>query len=658
MATDFFDRQQHARRRTGVMIFYFAVAVVLIVVGVYAAFTAIVVGTHKGNTPAPPVFDPIRLAAIATITLIVIASGSLWKMASLREGGGAVARMLGGRLIDGTTTDPLERRLLNVVEEMAIASGTPVPPVYLLDEEPGINAFAAGYAPGDAAIGVTRGTIDHLDRDQIQGVIAHEFSHILNGDMRIDIRLIGILHGILLLALIGQLLMRYAGQSNYNSRPRDSNDSDKKDNSALVFLLLGLALLVIGYVGMFFAHLIKCAVSRQREFLADASAVQFTRNPGGIAGALKKIGGLSQGSKIANANAEQACHMFFGEGVPEVASWMATHPPLDERIRRLDPNFDGVYPDVDEGPIESTPEQAKEKPKGHGNLGGLGAILPGVNVGGAFPIGPAAVLDSVGAPQLRHLQYASTIRRNLPDAITEALGEPFGASALMYALLLDDDPGIRAKQLEQVSGSGAGGIADEAARLFPLVQNLGAGSRLPLVDMALPTLQQLSSGQYDWFRSNIDPLVQADQRVTLFEFALQRVLVRHLDRKFRKTRPVSVEYTAIAPLIAPVGILLSAIARIGQEGPADVQEAFLMGVGKLGPEGGAVVLAEPSACSLTEVDQALKVLNSASPAVKKHVIDACVECISADGKVTVEEAEFLRAIADSLDCPMPPLVTP
>ena len=279
--------------------------------------------TGRSPESVPTLLDPVRLAVVAAATGSVILLGSLFKIYALREGGAPVARSLGGRLVEGNTTDLAERRLLNIVEEMALASGTPVPPVYVLDNERGINAFAAGYAPGDAVIGVTRGAIDHLDRDQLQGVIAHEFSHVLNGDMRLDTKLMGTLHGILLLALIGQILMQIVGNGGAS---RVQPDDDKKDNGAMAFFLMGLALYAIGYIGVFFGRLIKSAVSRQREFLADASAVQFTRNPEGIAGALKKIGGLSEHGLVKSPGAEEASHMFFGEAVPSISSLMATPP--------------------------------------------------------------------------------------------------------------------------------------------------------------------------------------------------------------------------------------------------------------------------------------------------------------------------------------------
>ncbi len=654
MATDFFDRQADAHRRTGRLVFYFGAAVVLIILTVYAVITAIFFYGQKGRTPDGPrveILDPIRLAAVAAGTGLVILGGSVFKTLSLREGGPAVARMLDGRLVDGSSREPAERRLLNIVEEMAIASGTPVPQVYVLDREEGINAFAAGYTSGDSVIGVTRGALKHLDRDELQGVIAHEFSHILNGDVRLDVRLIGVLHGILLLALIGEILMR---MMQYAPSSRRSSDGEKKDNSALAFFLMGLALYLIGYLGVFFGRLIQAAVSRQREFLADASAVQFTRNPEGIAGALKTIGGLADGSKVKTPAAMEACHMFFGEGVPSMIDLLATHPPLVERIKRLDPSFDGQFPVIPEdSSVDDDLEVVEEKAR----KPAMPTILPGLpTAGGSIGMQAAAVLASVGTADPAHMAYASELLADLPAPIASAAREPFGAIALIYALLLDDDPAIRHRQLDGIAANDAPGLAREAARLAPLAGSLGPEARVPLVDLALPSLRRLSPIQYPRFRGNVEALIQADQRVSLFEFALQRMLFRHLDRQYRRAAPQAVRFTTVGPLLPSLSALLSSLARIGQEAPEDVERAFRAGAAKLGPEGASLGLVAEDAGSLPAVDQALNALAAASPPLKKRAIDACAACIAADGRVTVEEGELLRAIADSLDCPMPPIL--
>ena len=328
---DFFANQDKARKQTKVLVIYFVIAVLCIIASVYIASLLIFYGADARQQPpgAPPpelvLWDPQLFLYVVLGTLSVVITGSLYKTAALAKGGSAVAESLGGRLVDPNTTHPDERKLRNVIEEMAIAAGVPVPKIYVLDDEKGINAFAAGHTPDDAAIGVTRGCMTLLDRDELQGVIGHELSHVLNGDMRLNLRLMGVIFGILCLAVIGRVLMYSRGGRNRNP-----------------LMFLGLALIVIGAIGVFFGRLIQAALSRQREFLADASAVQFTRNPAGLSGALQKIGGV--GSQVASAHAGEASHMFFGNGMGKsFLGILATHPPLTERIRAIDPSWDGKF---------------------------------------------------------------------------------------------------------------------------------------------------------------------------------------------------------------------------------------------------------------------------------------------------------------------------
>lgn len=333
---DFFEAQDVARRRTRLLVILFVAAVVLIILIIY-----IVVHYLRGPRPGE-VIDPVLLAVVAGGVVLLVGTGSGYRTLQLRRGGPAVAELLGGRRISPTTTDPAERRLVNVVEEMAIASHIPVPAIYVLDNEEGINAFAAGHSPTDAAVTVTHGTLQALTRDELQGVIAHEFSHIFNGDMRLNLRLMGLLFGILLLAVLGRILLYTGPRGAYRG------GTNRRGGGGGQIVLIGLALLLVGYIGVFFGRLIQAAISRQREYLADAAAVQFTRNPQGIAGALKKIGASLEaggpGAQIANAHAEEANHLFFARGIGGLATRLfASHPPLVERIRRIDPTFDGHF---------------------------------------------------------------------------------------------------------------------------------------------------------------------------------------------------------------------------------------------------------------------------------------------------------------------------
>ena len=429
---DFFAQQDQARKKTKLLVFYFAIAVAALIIAVYFASLAIFTGAqahyHRyGEQPEFALWNPQLFLGVAAGVLAVVFIGSTYKTMALAQGGSVVSEMMGGRLVKPNTTDPDERKLLNVVEEMSIASGVPTPQVYVMDEEEGINAFAAGHKPGDATVTVTRGCMKLLSRDELQGVIGHEFSHILNGDMRLNLRLMGIIFGILCLAIIGRVLLQTARGDTGRSRGQNP------------LPILGLALLIIGYIGVFFGRLIQAAVSRQREFLADASSVQFTRNPGGITGALKKIGGLGEtGSRLSHAHAEELSHMFFGNGISEpFIGLLETHPPLPDRIRVFDPNFDGKFPYVrydgrDQPPGDISKPKRQQMPNIFGSVLG-GVILASGDEGKPPVIRSHSVLPHLGNPTPLHLEYAEQMRDSLPDSVKAAAREPLDAIALIYA---------------------------------------------------------------------------------------------------------------------------------------------------------------------------------------------------------------------------------
>ena len=642
---DFFQHQESARRRTGLLIFYFIAAVVLIVLLTYSIVAGVLLlsgsGRGPGAHPLVALWDPALFAVVGMGTLTLIGGGSLYRIASLAGGGPSVAEMMGGRPLRPQTTDPDERKILNVVEEMAIASGMPVPPVYLLEREDGINAFAAGFTPGDAVIGVTRGCIRQLTRDELQGVIAHEFSHILNGDMRLNIRLIGVLYGILLISMTGWIIFRSTADS---YRYEDRGDDDKRGVNP--WPLLGLGLYVLGYIGVVFGNLIKAAVSRQREFLADASAVQFTRNPDGIAGALKKIGALDQGSRVAAPEAQEASHLFFGDAVGHLLGFFATHPPLVERIRRIDPSFDGDFSRVRLGAAGGIPPEAPAP----------ATLRPQVRPGrGVFRFNPREVVEHVGTIEPRQLAYASAVLTSLPDPLRTLAYEPFGARAIVLALLVDrDSEALRAAQLERLALYAEPAMRDEVERVLPTVQSLAPELRLPLASMAVPALRRLSHDQLAAFAAGVRELVRADDQVSLYEYALQRLLTHQLGGR-RRPGPPSGDASRSAELLAgPVRHVLGVLAHVGSAQPSDAARAFGLGIRALGgPEAGSSL--PPRDLDLRKLDGALDGLDAATPSLKRRIIAACAACIGADGQVTLEEGELLRAIADSLGCPVPPL---
>ena len=574
--------------------------------------------------------------------------GSPFKTLELAKGGSVVATNFGGRLVNPSTTDPDERKLLNVVEEMAIAAGIPVPQVYLLPEERGINAFAAGHSTSDAVVAVTEGSIKLLTRDELQGVIGHEFSHILNGDMRLNLRLMGIVFGILCLSVIGRVLFQIRGRSSRDRNPLP---------------LLGLALLVIGWVGVLFGRLIQAAVSRQREFLADASSVQFTRNPAGLAGALKKIGGLSYGSKLEAAHAEEASHMFFGNGMGEsFLHIMDTHPPLAARIRAIDPSFDGTFPPVSIAQIATTAPQVTRAPRGapipfpfpgmsrpQGGLAGLAS--PPV-------VAAQTVMPSLGNPTTAHLRYAEGLRASIPASLQAAAREPMAASALVYALLLSDDEAARRKQLDELTHATSDAMAQETLRVLPEAQAVATHAKLPLVDLALPGLRHLSPAQFQEFRAAVQTLVESDSEIDLFEYVVQKIVLRHLEPHFAPARKPIIQFYALKPLASDCAVLLSALAYVGQTEPDKIEFAFQQGARTLNYAAQTqLLLASAGGCDLTQVDAALDRLSQAVPQIKKNVINACAQTVAADGIIQETEAELLRAIADTLDCPIPPFLS-
>ncbi len=659
MATDFFDRQDHARRQTVRLIVLFALSVLVIILAVYAVVILITQsGSHGRHAVATMTWwNPQLLVTVALGTIVVVGMGSLYKVAELASGGEVVAQMMGGRLIDPQTTDLAERRLLNVVEEMSLASGVPVPPVYVMDREPSINAFAAGYRPADAVVTVSRGCLQYLTREELQGVLGHEFSHVLNGDMRLNLRLIGLVYGILVLSLIGYFVMRSAAWGGVSSR----DSENRRDNGAAIFLI-GLALCILGYLGVFLGNIIKAAISRQREFLADASSVQFTRNPAALAGALKKIGGLASGSRINDPHGQEVSHMFFADGFAgSLLNLFATHPPLEERIRLLEPDFDGTYPNV--APLveaEATPYAAVGANVAPALVSGFTPNLPrGANE--SLPVRPVSsdrdrIVGQVGSPKVEHLEHAGRFVAGLPAAILQAVREPFTARGVIFALLLShEDQGTRNRQWQLLQGGVEQPLLRVVQQLLGPLDQLPEENRLPLVDMTVPALKRLSPAQYQAFRQMVEALTAADGKLKLFEYCLRVILLGHLDVQFGLRPAPAVRYKTVNAVAQPAISVLSSLAYAGQSQPNDIQRAFHAGA--QGLLGQARIL-PPQDCTFDSFDAALGQLAQSSPSVKRAVLGAVVACIAADGKMTVVENELLRAVAAALSCPLPPVPVP
>ncbi len=649
---DFFAQQDRARRKTKWLVLYFSLAVISMIVLIYglALFVSVYMGQshhsryqyqYNQSQPVISLWNPELFAVVAFGTIAVILIGSTYKTMALAGGGGAVAESLGGRLVSPNTNNPDERKLLNVVEEMSIASGVPMPQVYVLEYEDGINAFAAGHSTSDAAVAVTHRCMIKLTRDELQGVIGHEFSHILNGDMKLNIRLIGILFGIFCIATIGRIMLQMRGSSSRDRNPLP---------------LIGLVLLAIGSLGWFFGRLIQAAVSRQREFLADASSVQFTRNPGGLSSALQKLGGY--GSLVESPHASDAGHLFFGNAMTDsFFDAMATHPPLDERIKAIDPNWDGKYKRLPDDRIEKLFEKPAPRPSQpiiHPITGIVGLQAA---IGSVPPRIPAdAVMPNVGNPTPLHLKYAEQLRDALPDDLKAAGREPVGAMAMIYAMLLSDDATMRGTQLTGLNERVAKEVAAKVNALYPAVSQVARHAHLPLVNLALPALRQLDAAQFSQFSQALQWLINSDGETGLFEFVLQKIVLRHLAPKFGQARSSVVQYYTLKPLVPDCAVILSALANVGSDNEAEVAKAFAVGAPYLrAPEAFGLALLPIEQCGIEQVDAALNRMALAAPIMKKNLIEACVRIIGADGVIQEEEAELLRAIADTLDCPIPPL---
>lgn len=619
---DFFKYQDRARTKTILLLLYFILAVLGIVTTIYMTIMVWWRLNHPG-----PMWDTQVMLNVFAAVLAVVGFGSVFRIVCLASGGEAVASSLGGRILMPDTTGFQERRLLNVVEEMAIASGVPMPSVYLLDDD-SINAFAAGWSVKGAVIGVTRGCIRYLNRDELQGVIAHEFSHILNGDMRLNIRLMGMIYGILLITTIGRILV--------NSR----GGRDNKGNGGLV--LLGLALTVIGYIGVLFGNMIKSAVSREREFLADASAVQFTRNPQGLAGCLKKIGGLSQGSIISHPRAEEVSHMFFAEGLDSyMHNLFATHPPLVERIKRLDPSFEGSFPRVNET-VDFEGLEAEQRVSSSSLQSG----------GVRLSLSPQAVVAQVGNVQEKHLAYARGLNQRIPADVRRWAEDPLFAQGLILSFFLKGSYVLK-EQLALLESKLSGEVIAILPTMIDRVSGLSAELRLPIIGLTFPALKTIKVKEYQCFKTAIMECIAFDRVVSISEYVLSLLVFQVLDRKFIRFREPRVRYREWVDITTPAQIIFSSLARYGHVDGEEARSAFRFAANQL-PSIRPLEFIPKEECSVEKIHFALSQLEFAAPQLKKALIKAATDCVLCDDSVTVDEAEILRAFALVLDCPLPP----
>jgi Zn-dependent protease with chaperone function len=568
--------------------------------------------------------DRFVMVSVATVLLILL--GSWYKIRQLKQGGGiAVAQMLGGKRLR-TSQDPLERQLRNVVEEMAIASGVPTPAIFILEQQ-GINAFAAGYAFHDTAIAVTRGAMEMLSRDELQGVIAHEFSHILHGDTGLKMQMMGLLHGITMISDLGILLIAGRSSVRYSGRMRGSHP---------VLMLSGVLLFTVGLLGMLAADMIKAAMSRQREYLADASAVQFTRNPEGIGNALKVIGGYQAGSRLNLPQMQQVSHLFFSEALKAwwQSNWWASHPPLIKRIKRIDPRFRGRMAKVDASSVRAR-NQAQA----------ISHFAPPPNAE-QLQQHVAEVMQSIGEPDVQHLNQAQNLMQQIPEAIHDVLNDAFVAKCMTYVLLLDADKAISREQMQMISRMDSSQALAEVLHIRHMMPNIQAELKLPILDMLSPQLSELSAAQQRVFLDTLKKLIAANHQVSLFEYLLYQNFLYAFGLKVNKTSTASIAIERMKP---EVECLLDWVCRMHQVNqPRHIKakvwaQIFANEKIKKGVE----------TSSLKELINALEKLNICSFADKKKLLQAVVYCVLSDGRVSTEELETMRLISLMLGCPMP-----
>ncbi len=633
---DFFAQQARVRGSSRRLVALFVLAVIAIVVTIDA-----VVWFTLGHHPVDGAPARSNLPLLFTSSIVVLAGiglSSLFRMMSLSSGGKAVAESVGAVPVPPDTRDPQLRQLRNVIEEIAIASGVPVPDIYLMPEETGINAFAAGFSPSDAAVCVTQGCLDNLSRDELQGVIAHEFSHVLNGDMRLNIRLMGLLFGILVLAIVGRQVIWFGG-----------GRSSRRDNGNQIWLI-GLALIVVGYIGYFFGRLIQAAVARSRESLADASAVQFTRQTDGIAGALKKIAILSEGSELQVANKHEVAHMLFGEA-ESFSALYATHPPLIERIQALEPGFRE----------EDLVQFAATLQRAEANRAAASADvpaapspppLPGVSLPG-LAITPPLTTVLTGAV----MAQAAQLHQGMPASLSAAVQQPESALAVVLALAMSAQPELQARQRELVANSFGDDVQQAVAAVFAEVEALAPEQRLPLAALAFPALKQLSEGRGQTLLETLDALVRHDGRVDLDEYCLTRLLRVYL-REAQQPRRAPVDGLKKLPACRDsVALVCAVMAMQGSADESGTRSAWLLAMQQAFP-GEALAWSLPPPQWQPALERALDDLDGLLPPAKDVLIQSLLAAIRADGVISVAESELLRVICASLHCPLPPQATP
>lgn len=654
---NFFERQRQARSASRRLVLLFALAVLGIVASIDLALLLLAPG------------NGLLLWGVNFAVVALIGVSSLVRIAMLSSGGAEVARAIGARPVPEDTRDPALRRLRNVVEEIAIASGVPVPEIHVLEKEDGINAFAAGYAPSDAVVAVTRGALKRLDREELQGVIAHEFSHILNGDMRLNIRLMGVLFGLLVVGIVGRRILEHV--------------RSERDSNTQVILGVGLILTLAGYAGLFCGRLIKAGVSRSREYLADASAVQFTRQSRGLAGALKKIAGLPAGSRLNNTDAEEVSHMLFGEGL-DFSGWFATHPPILERIKAIEPDFDAaqlarlkahwaahpprIEDEAENGDGSEDGSEAEAQALGLAAVAGrqhvaaappatppatLPATLPGA--GTRLEISAPAVAARVGAPELEDFHQAGRITGQLSLALQQRARSPAHAIEVVLGLLLGLGPEPDPAQLDRIGQALGPDTAAAVRKLHPQLAALHPMLRLPLAALAFPALRRQPRAELLRFLRCCEQLIAGDGRVSFSEYCLGRLLrSQTIEALNPKASAAASGQLSLARTREAVALLLAVLAQQGHTCPDAARRAYTAGMARVLPHWQQAYA--PPQDFVVALEWAWPQLDRIAPDGKALLIEGMVTAIALDSRLSLPEAELLRIVCALLHCPLPPFL--
>jgi len=624
---NFFEHQDRARRQTRWLVIAFGLAALGVIIAidllVYLFFSE---GGQRSLAETVPMLTFSSLGAAGLISV-----SSLYRTVSLRGGGAKVALEMGGVPVGADERDPLRRRLRNVVEEISLASGVPVPDIYVLEQEAGINAFAAGFTPATAAVAVTRGTLEKLSREELQGVIAHEFSHILNGDMRLNIRMIGMLFGIMVIALIGRQIY-YSGL--HSRRFRSSGKDD-----GVGFVAIGLAVMAVGYIGMFLTRWIKAGISRKREYLADASAVQFTRNPEGIGGALKRIA-IDDVGVVMDAEVEEFSHMMFG--TKSLTQMFATHPPILDRIQRVEPGFR-------EEELEQLRENLQRKRASIDKASEEEMARERNTEGGAGGFDFGNIVEKIGNPTQNQLFLAAVIAASISEDLHSAARSTEWAREVVFLLLLHDDKEMREQQKLTIAKNMGGQSLQHVEHLETMAGGLLKAHRLPLAEIAFPALKRRPPEDIEKLKKTINALIQADGSVDVFEYALAKMLQQFLNETLNPAKEPLHGKKTLQDMKVETSLLLNAVATLGHQDSVSIKEAVVAGSGVLGIE----TLDSSDENWKKNLDSVLPKLDRLNPKAKEKLVSALIKTVMHDHEVTNEEAEILRVICSCIHVPLP-----